>query len=58
MQNVKSFPTEPNQQRNKVAICGMKCPTLQKETMVVKMEEQAAASSNSRGMMKPYNLVR
>jgi hypothetical protein len=36
----------------------MKCPTLQKETMVVKMEEQAAASSNSRGMMKPYNLVR
>jgi hypothetical protein len=43
MQNVKSFPTEPNQQRNKVVISAMKCPTLQKETMVVKIKEQAAA---------------
>jgi hypothetical protein len=58
MQYVKSYPTEPNQQRNKVVISAMKCPTLQKETMVLKMKEQAAASSNSRGMMKPYNMVR
>jgi predicted oxidoreductase (fatty acid repression mutant protein) len=58
MQYVKAFPTEPNQQRNKVVISTMKCPTLQKETMGLKMKEQAAASSNSRGMMKPYKMVR